>query len=80
MVGVGSVPRLAYLFCLVSVQPCSTPPSPACSQHLAPTASPPSLCLHLQGVGDAKPYLRLQENCWALTINPDGEWRVSYDL
>lgn len=33
-----------------------------------------------QGVGAAKPYLRLQENCWALTVHPDGEWRVSYDL
>ncbi|KAL4457292.1 hypothetical protein ABPG75_012157 [Micractinium tetrahymenae] len=33
-----------------------------------------------QGVGTAKPYLRLQENCWALTVHPDGQWRVSYDL
>jgi hypothetical protein len=39
----------------------------------------PYLC-SLQGVGVAKPYLRVQENCWALTVHPDGQWRVSYDL
>ncbi|PRW57685.1 outer envelope pore isoform A [Chlorella sorokiniana] len=33
-----------------------------------------------QGVGAAQPYLRVQENCWALTVQPDGQWRVSYDL
>ncbi|PSC73740.1 outer envelope pore [Micractinium conductrix] len=33
-----------------------------------------------QGVGVAQPYVRLQENCWALTVHPDGKWRVSYDL
>lgn len=36
--------------------------------------------LSQQGVGTAKPYARIQENCWALTVHPDGEWRVSYDL
>lgn len=33
-----------------------------------------------RGVGEARPYLRVQENCWALTVHPDGQWRVSYDL
>lgn len=33
-----------------------------------------------QGVGVARPYARLQENCWSLTVHPDGEWRVAYDL
>ncbi|EFN55602.1 hypothetical protein CHLNCDRAFT_52218 [Chlorella variabilis] len=32
------------------------------------------------GVGDPKPYARLQENCWSLTFHPNGEWRVGYDL
>lgn len=34
----------------------------------------------VQGVGVARPYARLQENCWSLTVHPDGEWRVAYDL
>lgn len=33
-----------------------------------------------KGVGEARPYLRLQENCWSLVVHPDGEWRVAYDL
>ena len=32
------------------------------------------------GVGEGKPYLRLQENCWGVTIQGPGEWRVTYDL
>ena len=41
----------------------------------------PPFCLSAaQGVGAAQPYLRVQENCWSLTVTPDGQWRVSYDL
>lgn len=44
-----------------------------------PAHAPPTL----QGVGDPRPYLRVQENCWALTLQPEGrgmQWRVEYDL
>ena len=42
--------------------------------------SQPSSAVPQQGVGEARPYLRVQENCWALTVHPDGVWKVEYDL
>ena len=52
------------------------PASICCPRRIQPTSPSPVP----QGVGVAKPYLRVQENCWALTVHPDGQWRVSYDL
>ena len=37
-------------------------------------------CYAWQGLGAAKPYVRVQENCWALTVQAGGQWSVSYDL
>lgn len=54
-----------------SASPCRSPLTPADCPPPAPVA---------QGVGTAQPYLRVQENCWALTVHPDLQWRVSYDL
>eukprot|EP00887_Chlorella_sp_A99_P007997 scaffold12.g7997.t1 len=31
-------------------------------------------------VGRAEPFLRLQENCWGLTIDRRGNWTATYDL
>lgn len=32
------------------------------------------------GAGKPEPYLRLQENCWSLTVGRKGTWAVTYDL
>ena len=32
------------------------------------------------GLGEAQPFLRLQENCWGITFDRHGSWRVTYDL
>lgn len=32
------------------------------------------------GVGQAEPFLRLQENCWSVNVDRHGAWNIGYDL